>query len=182
MNLHKTMVLHFGEEPVLTLQEPLIYPAMLESIKIISGQLMEIIDSFLEHEDIWMSDRQKKLLLNKVFTEFDTRDMCDTHPSSYCLPHSNAVCFDLKHQTVNLRCFLCETPEVIRSRIKKYKGERMDKAILSPGFCLDRVPFQCVEEALDILEEADGRLVQTDKLSVVDMTGIMHLCDGFLYL
>lgn len=182
MKLHKTMVLHFGGEPFLTLQEPLIYPAMLESIKIISGQLMEIIDSFLEHEDIWMSDRQKNLLLKKVFTEFDTRDMCDTHPSSSCLLHSHAVCFDLKHQTVNLCCFLCETPEVIRSRIKKYKGERMDKAILSPGFCLDRVPFQCVDEALDILEEADGGLIQTDKLSVVDMTGIMHLCDGFLCL
>lgn len=182
MNVHKTMVPHFGGEPVLTLQEPLIYPAMLESIKMISGQLLEIMDSFLEHEEIWTSDQQKNLLFAKVFTEFETKEMCDTHPASSCLLNGNAVCFDLKHQTVNLRCFLCETPEVIRSRIKKYEGERMDKAILSPGFCLDRVPFQCVDEALDILEEADGRLIQTDKLSVVDMTGIMHLCDGFLYL
>ena len=123
MNVHKTMVLHFGGKPVLTLQEPLIYPAMLESIKIISARLMEIIDSILEYEGTWTSDRQKSLLFAKVFTEFDTKEMCDTHPPSSCLLNGNAVCFDLKHQTVNLRCFLCETPEVIRSRIKKYEGQ-----------------------------------------------------------
>lgn len=182
MNSRKTMVLHFGGEPILTLQEPLIYPAMLESIKIISGQLMEIMDSFLEYEEIWTSDRQKKVFLTKVFTEFETKEMCDTHPSSSCLFDGNAVCFDLKCQTVNLCCFLCETSQVVRSRIKKYEGKRMDEAILYPGFCLDRVPFQCVDEALDILEEADGKLIQTDKLSVVDMTGIMNLCDKLLYI
>ena len=62
MNVHKTMVLHFGGKPVLTLQEPLIYPAMLESIKIISARLMEIIDSILEYEGTWTSDRQKSSL------------------------------------------------------------------------------------------------------------------------